>query len=137
MRQCVCKCMIPNRCSVIFIFLQRQRDLVINVANTGSLDPSLNPHLCNSSRRPTPLHFSLACLKATPYDPFGLEPARLLHPWGFPGKSTGAGCHFLLQGIFLTQGLNPCLLCLLRCRWILYHRAAGKVSIGRKQGGAL
>ena len=23
---------------------------------------------------------------------------RLLHPWNFPGKSTGVGCHFLLQG---------------------------------------
>ena len=29
-------------------------------------------------------------------------------------------CHFLLQGIFPTQGLNPCLLCLLHCRQILY-----------------
>ena len=34
-------------------------------------------------------------------------------PWDFPGKSTGVGCHFLLQGIFLTQGLNPHLLCFL------------------------
>ena len=33
-----------------------------------------------------------------------------LCPWDFPGKNTGVGCHFLLQGIFLTQGLNPCLL---------------------------
>ena len=24
----------------------------------------------------------------------------------FPGRNTGVGCHFLLQGIFLTQGLN-------------------------------
>ena len=24
--------------------------------------------------------------------------ARLLSPWDFPGKSTGVGCHFLLQG---------------------------------------
>ena len=24
-----------------------------------------------------------------------------------PGKNTGVRCHFLLQGIFLTQGLNP------------------------------
>ena len=30
--------------------------------------------------------------------------------WDFPGKNTGMRCHFLLQGIFLTQGLNPCLL---------------------------
>ena len=28
----------------------------------------------------------------------------------FPGKNTAVGCHFLLQGIFLTQGSNPCLL---------------------------
>ena len=25
---------------------------------------------------------------------------------GLPGKNPGVGCHFLLQGIFLTQGLN-------------------------------
>ena len=41
------------------------------------------------------------------------SPCRLLCPWNFPGKNTGAGCYFLLQGTFLTQGLNPCLLCLL------------------------
>jgi len=34
----------------------------------------------------------------------GLEPARLLCPWDFPGKNTGMGCHFFLQGIFPTQG---------------------------------
>ena len=33
--------------------------------------------------------------------------ARLLCPWDFPGKDTGVGCHFLLQGIVPTQGLNP------------------------------
>ena len=27
-----------------------------------------------------------------------------------PGRNTGVGCHFLLQGIFPTQGSNPCLL---------------------------
>ena len=26
------------------------------------------------------------------------QPTRLLRPWDFPGKSTGVGCHFLLQG---------------------------------------
>ena len=31
-------------------------------------------------------------------------------PWDFPGKNTNVGCHFLLQGIFLTQGSNPSLL---------------------------
>ena len=35
-----------------------------------------------------------------------------------PVKNTGVGCDVLLQGIFLTQGLNPGLL---HCRWIIYH----------------
>ena len=39
--------------------------------------------------------------------------ARLLCPGNFPGKNTGVGCHFLCQGIFLTLGSNPHLLCLL------------------------
>ena len=42
--------------------------------------------------------------------PQGLWPVRLLCPWDPPGKNTGVGCHFLLQGIFLTQGVNLCLL---------------------------
>ena len=29
-----------------------------------------------------------------------------LCPWDFPGKNTRVRCHFLLQGIFLTQGSN-------------------------------
>ena len=33
--------------------------------------------------------------------------------WGSPGKNTGVGSYSLLQGIFLTQGSNPHLLCLL------------------------
>ena len=28
--------------------------------------------------------------------PHELQPTRLLHPWDFPGKSTGVGCHCLL-----------------------------------------
>ena len=32
--------------------------------------------------------------------PHGLQSTRLLCPWDFPGKDTGVGCHFLLQGIF-------------------------------------
>ena len=41
-----------------------------------------------------------------------LQPIRLLGLWEFLDKNTGLSCHFLLQGIFLTQGLNPCF-CLL------------------------
>ena len=43
---------------------------------------------------------------------------QLLCPWDFPGKNTGVGCHFLLHGIFSTQGSNSGLL---HCRQILYH----------------
>ena len=39
-------------------------------------------------------------LFATPWT----VPSRLLCPWDSPGKSTRGGCHFLLQGIFPTQG---------------------------------
>ena len=48
----------------------------------------------------------------------GLHPARLLCPWDSLGKNTGVGCHFLLQEIFPTQGLNPGLP---HCRQMLYH----------------
>ena len=54
---------------------------------------------------------------------YGLLPTKLLCPWDFPGKNTGVGCHFLLQGIVLTQGSN---LRPLHCRWILYCWALGE-----------
>ena len=38
-----------------------------------------------------------------------------------PGKNTGVGCCALLQGTLLTEGLNPCLLCLPNWRRVLYH----------------
>ena len=53
--------------------------------------------------------FMLSCCRVRL---FGLQP-RLLCPWDFSGNNIGVGCHFLLQGIFPTQGLNlhlPCLL---------------------------
>ena len=46
----------------------------------------------------------------THWDPTDCSPNRLLCSWNSPGKNTGVGCHFLLQGIFLTQRLNPHLL---------------------------
>ena len=50
--------------------------------------------------------------------PHWLEPTRLLCPWHSPGKNTGVGSHFLLQGIFPTQGSNPGFP---HCEYILYH----------------
>ena len=39
----------------------------------------------------------------------------------FQARNIGVGYHFLLQGIFPTQGSNQHLLCLLHWRHILYH----------------
>ena len=56
---------------------------------------------------------------------YGLQPAGLLHLWNSPGKNTGVGCHFLIQGIFPIQRLNPDLL---HGRWILYHLSHWETS---------
>ena len=56
---------------------------------------------------------SVTQLCLTLLQPHGLQPARLLCSWDSPGKNTGVDCHFLLQGIFPTLGLNSCLLRLL------------------------
>ena len=58
---------------------------------------------------------SRARLFATPWI---VACTKLLRPWDFQGKSTGVGCHFLLQGIFPTQGSNPGLS---HYRQTLYH----------------
>ena len=41
--------------------------------------------------------------------PHGLQPTRLLHPWDFPGKSTGVGCHCLLKSRDITLPTKVCL----------------------------
>ena len=65
--------------------------------------------------------FLCVCSVAQPcltLPPRGLYPTRLLCPWDVPDKNTAVRCHFLLQGIFPTQGLN-CISCI--CKRILYH----------------
>ena len=54
--------------------------------------------------------------------------SQLLCPWDFPAKYTGVGCHFLLQGIFLTLHLQ-------HCRWFLYH-LSHQGSPGKHRVGA-
>ena len=54
---------------------------------------------------------------------YGPHPSRPLCLWGSPGKNTEVDCHALIQGIFPTQGLNPCHLCLL-------HWQVGSLSLG-------
>ena len=51
---------------------------------------------------PSPVHESekwkWSCsVVSNPQQPHELQPSRLLHPWDFPGKSTGVGCHCLLR----------------------------------------
>ena len=54
--------------------------------------------------------------------PHELKSHRFLCPWDSLGKNTGAGYHFLLQGIFPTQGPNLPLLHLL-------HWQVGSLSL--------
>ena len=63
---------------------------------------------------------SVTSVVSDSFRPHRPMPARLLCPWDFPGMSAEVGFHFLLQGIFLTQGSNPGLLHLLHCRQILF-----------------
>ena len=67
-------------------------------------------------------HRSVLCLVTqscpTLCDPTDCSPPGLLCPRDSPGKNTRVDCHFLLQGFFLIQGLNPGLL---HSRQILYH----------------
>ena len=76
---------------------EQQRDLAIHMH-----DPRL---------------FTLAQPWLTLCDPMDLQPARLLCPQDSAGKNSGMGCHFLLQGNFLTEGSKQHLLL---GRWILY-----------------
>ena len=58
------------------------------------------------------IYFFLTICDPMDYSP----PASSVHG-DSPGKNTGVGCHFLLQGIFPSQGLDPGLL---HCRQIIY-----------------
>ena len=53
-----------------------------------------------------------------------LQPSRPLCPWNSPGKNTGVGSHSLLQGIFLTQGLNPVSCTDRQILYLLSHQAS-------------
>ena len=54
--------------------------------------------------------FPVASAMSDSLRPYRLQSARLLCPWGSPGKNTGVVCHFLLQGIFQIHGWSPTLL---------------------------
>ena len=64
--------------------------------------------------------------------PHGLWPPRLLCPLDSPGKNTGVGCHFLLQGIFRTQGWNSC-----HVPWQAPMKGLGNITRGSEGFGKL
>ena len=83
-------------------------------------------------------HFSHVQLFVMPWTVAGQAPLSMVFFLFFfffwdiffiPSKNTGVGCHSLLQGIFLTQGSNLYLLCLLHWWWILYHWATREALI--------
>ena len=66
----------------------------------------------------------VAQLCPTLWDPIDCSPlGSSMCPWDFPGKSNRMGCHFLLQGIFLNQGLR---LDCWHCRQSLPSESTGK-----------
>ena len=67
-------------------------------------------HLHPLTSAPVCVRESLSCVWLFVTRPHGLQPTRLLCPWGFLGRNTGVCCYVLLQGIFPTQGWNPSLL---------------------------
>ena len=69
--------------------------------------------------------YVLHCVSCVSLRPSGQQPVKLLCPWESPGNNTGVGCHAFLQGIFPTQGLILCLLCLL-------HWQAGSLPLGQR-----
>ena len=119
--------------------LHLQSDFKKSIFNTkNSTIQQQQPSVCTDSFitvlyiQPVSTYWSLYSTKTSPLcmkalsrsvlsdsvQPHGLQHIRLLCPWNFPGKNTGVGSHFLLQGILPTQGSN---LDLPLCRQILYH----------------
>ena len=102
----------------------RQRRVTVNTEQPGfayayyCLGEQVVPHLCSQSlnqekmaeqAQPCMLTVQvvvqlLSCVQLLRLH--GLQPTRLLCPWDFLSKNTRVGYHFLLQGIFLTQGLK-------------------------------
>ena len=98
------------------------------VLKTIMLLPTEAPEMCAGNLG---LYTAWCCCPVSELDltllrPHGLQPAKLFCPCDFPGKNTGLGCHchFLLQGIFLTQRSNPRLL----------HWKADSLSLNQWEG---
>ena len=56
-----------------------------------------------------------------------LQPHGLHSPWSSPGQNIGVGSLSLLQGIFATHGLNPCLPCARQILHRLSHKGSPRI----------
>ena len=76
----------------------------VSVGNVGN-SQGVVTFTIETDGKPGPRDFTAAAATAVASvvsdssQPHGLQPTRLLRPWDFPGKSTGVGCHCLLQEI--------------------------------------
>ena len=93
------------RHSVIFVFSTWGREragLEVNAPRGEEENLSvggLHVFLCHDG--------SIGCsVVSDSLQPHGLQPTKFLHPWDSPGKNTGVGCHFLLQGGLLDPGIE-------------------------------
>ena len=96
--------------------MQRSRELggehiLVPCGETSNFPLNRNPILCSPDPQSQSacshvLICSVMSNSVTPRTVAHQAPLSM----GFPGKNIGVDCQFLLQGIFLTQGLNSCLL---------------------------
>ena len=64
-------------------------------------------HITNYTEPPYPIHVCMLFLSHVwVFVTLWTEARQAPWPWDFPGKNTGVGFHFLLQGLFPTQGSN-------------------------------
>ena len=67
-------------------------------------------HMIRAPNTPVTVVATVTKSYLTLCDPTDCSPPGSFCPWDSPGKNTGVRYHFLLQGFFPTQGLNPYLL---------------------------
>ena len=106
---------LPRSLSCIFCMFSGLRPLVFQQVSRSPADGSsfspafahcFNFYFFSFNTMGSCYLFAKLCLTLC----HGLQPTRLLCPWDFPGRNTGVGCYFLLQGIVPSQTLNLCLL---------------------------
>ena len=97
-----------NKLKDLFLSFQKEEQVMITYTAAAAAESLQScPTLCNPiDSTGMGCHFLLQGMKVKSESevaqsgptqrPHGLQPTRLLHPWDFPGKSTGVGCHCLL-----------------------------------------